>query len=111
MPSGASELPGPSGGDEFVILLPGLHSRADCETQLRQPSCSRLPRLYALENERVHITASIGYTLFPEDDADADALLRHADQAMYQAKQAGRNRFHGFDTALARSQYEQHQQF
>ena len=97
------------GGDEFVILLPGLRSRADCETQLRQ-LMQHIAAPYALENERVHITASIGYTLFPEDDADADALLRHADQAMYQAKQAGRNRFHGFDTALARSQYEQHQQ-
>lgn len=50
---------------------------------------------YPLDSERVVVTASIGYTLFPSDDADADTLLRHADQAMYQAKEAGKNRYQG----------------
>jgi EAL domain-containing protein (putative c-di-GMP-specific phosphodiesterase class I) len=58
---------------------------------------------YTLDAERVVVTASIGYTVFPQDDADADALLRHADQAMYAAKQAGRNRFHQFDAAQERA--------
>ncbi|RYF66574.1 MAG: GGDEF domain-containing protein, partial [Comamonadaceae bacterium] len=52
----------------------------------------------------------IGYTLYPDDDADADALLRHADQAMYLAKQAGRNRYHPFDTAHERARLAQRQQ-
>jgi EAL domain-containing protein (putative c-di-GMP-specific phosphodiesterase class I) len=45
----------------------------------------------------VAISASIGVTLYPSDGADSDTLLRHADQAMYAAKQAGRNRYHLFD--------------
>ena len=95
------------GGDEFVILLPDLKTREGCEQKLRQ-LMAHISAPYTLEAERVGITASIGYTLYPEDDADADTLLRHADQAMYQAKQNGRNRFHGFDAILARSQREQH---
>jgi diguanylate cyclase (GGDEF)-like protein len=44
----------------------------------------------------VAVSASLGFTLFPNDDADADTLLRHADQAMYVAKQTGKNRYHLF---------------
>jgi EAL domain-containing protein (putative c-di-GMP-specific phosphodiesterase class I) len=65
---------------------------------------------YSLDTERVVVTASIGYTVFPQDDADADALLRHADQAMYAAKQAGRNRFHQFDAAQERAVQLQREQ-
>ncbi|MBZ0225490.1 MAG: EAL domain-containing protein [Comamonas sp.] len=99
------------GGDEFVILLRGLKSRADCERKLLQ-LMEVLSRPYALQPHEVSVTASMGYTLYPLDtaDADADTLLRHADQAMYQAKQAGRNRFCGFDAQHARSQQEQQAQ-
>ena len=90
------------GGDEFVLLLPGLESRADCETRLHRVMES-VAAPYPLDSERVVVTASIGYTLFPSDDADADTLLRHADQAMYAAKQAGRNRFHLFDAVQDRA--------
>ncbi len=90
------------GGDEFVILLPGLQSSADCENALRHVMES-LAAPYSLGHERVTVTASIGYTLYPQDDADADTLLRHADQAMYHAKQAGRNRFFQFDAASERA--------
>ena len=44
------------------------------------------------------VSASIGVTFYPQDDVDADQLMRHADQAMYVAKQAGKNRYHIFDT-------------
>lgn len=91
------------GGDEFVILMPGLASVPDCERMLRQVMDS-ISAPYTLDTERVVVTASIGYTVFPHDSADADTLLRHADQAMYAAKQAGRNRFHQFDAAQERAQ-------
>lgn len=99
------------GGDEFVILLRELKSRADCERKLLQ-LMEMLSRPYALQPHEVSVTASMGYTLYPLDtaDADADTLLRHADQAMYQAKQAGRNRFCGFDAQHARNQQEQQAQ-
>lgn len=90
------------GGDEFVILLPDLESPAECEGRLHRVMDS-VASPYPLESERVVVTASIGYTLYPSDEADADALLRHADQAMYAAKQAGRNRFHMFDAVQDRA--------
>lgn len=52
---------------------------------------------FAISGTSIAISASIGVTLYPTDGSDADTLLRHADQAMYTAKQAGRNRFHLFD--------------
>jgi diguanylate cyclase (GGDEF)-like protein/PAS domain S-box-containing protein len=97
------------GGDEFVILMPGLATHADGE-RLLQRVMESISSPYTLDTERVTVTASIGYTVFPSDDADADTLLRHADQAMYAAKQAGRNRFHQFDAAQERAQREQREQ-
>ncbi|MBY0411329.1 MAG: EAL domain-containing protein [Burkholderiaceae bacterium] len=84
------------GGDEFVLLMPGLSTEDECQQLL-----GRVMRTVAapceLGADRASVTASIGYTMFPQDDADADTLLRHADHAMYVAKQGGRNRFHQFD--------------
>ena len=86
------------GGDEFVALLVDLESALDCE-----PVLARLLRAAAapvtLGELRLQVSASIGVTLYPQDGADADQLLRHADQAMYQAKQGGKNRYHMFDVA------------
>ena len=84
------------GGDEFVAILTGLSQPKDCE--------SIMDRLLQAAAEPVeasgfvlHVSASIGVTLFPQDATDADNLMRHADHAMYQAKQAGKNRYHYFD--------------
>ena len=89
------------GGDEFVILMPGLSSAQDCKHVLNLVMQS-IASPYQIGSDRVTVTASIGYTLYPQDDADADTLLRHADQAMYAAKQGGRNRFHEFDATQER---------
>ena len=86
------------GGDEFVALLVDLAHALDCE-----PVLARLLQAAAapvtLGDAVLQVSASIGVTLYPHDGADADLLLRHADQAMYLAKQAGRNRYHFFDVA------------
>jgi len=86
------------GGDEFVVLLVDIGERRDCEQLL-----SRLLQAAAtpvrLDGAILQLSASIGVTLYPQDNADADQLVRHADQAMYLAKQAGKNRFHLFDVA------------
>lgn len=85
------------GGDEFAILLSGIESRDHCEIIL-QRVLSALTTPYYINQKAINsISGSMGYTLFPIDNADPDTLLRHADQAMYIAKQAGKNRFHYFD--------------
>lgn len=95
------------GGDEFVLLINQLNSRLECEALLQRIMGS-ISRPYTLDGTHVQITASMGYTLYPEDESDADTLIRHADQAMYQAKQSGRNRVQAFDAMLERSQRENH---
>ncbi len=86
------------GGDEFVAVLVDLNSPTDCEPvleRLLQAVCAPLQ----LGVETVQVSASIGVTLYPQDCGDADLLMRHADQAMYLAKLAGKNRYHLFDVA------------
>lgn len=84
------------GGDEFVLLLSGLSDVRECDQALSR-ILSSLSRPFDIVGQKVHISASVGVTLYPNDGSDADALLRHADQEMYVAKQAGRNRYHLFD--------------
>ncbi len=84
------------GGDEFVILFGDLGDVEECEHALeRIMAALRVP--FMVSGHPAHLSASVGVTLFPDDRSDPDTLLRHADQAMYAAKQAGRNRFHLFD--------------
>lgn len=84
------------GGDEFVILLGELHTREQgAEILQRMLTSLSLPHL--INGDSHVVSASIGVTFFPEDDADVDTLLRHSDQAMYMAKLQGRNRFYFFD--------------
>lgn len=88
------------GGDEFVAVLVDLHDKKDYLTVLdRLLTATSEPVWVYVESTQVPIkvTASIGATVYPCDGADADLLLRHADQAMYLAKQAGKNRYHLFD--------------
>ena len=80
------------GGDEFVILLNGLSDLAECER-----AAERLLRAVrepiVVNGHTVQVGASIGIALHPQDGNNAETLLRYADQAMYQAKQGGRNRW------------------
>jgi diguanylate cyclase (GGDEF)-like protein/PAS domain S-box-containing protein len=96
------------GGDEFVLLMLGLADMAECERAVQR-------MLHAVSNpllvapQPVMLSASIGVSVFPIDDCDADTLLRHADQAMYRAKQSGKNCFHLFDAdqdRYTRSRYD-----
>ena len=80
------------GGDEFVILLNGLPDVAECERAAgRLLQAVRQP--IVVNGHTVQVGASIGIALHPQDGSDAETLLRYADQAMYQAKQGGRNRW------------------
>ncbi|MEC5205620.1 diguanylate cyclase (GGDEF)-like protein/PAS domain S-box-containing protein [Vogesella perlucida] len=91
------------GGDEFVVLFTELHSPEQCARAL-QALLHEIALPLALDGMTLQLTASIGATLYPYDEGDADTLLRHADQAMYQAKQRGRNCYQLFDSEQARQQ-------
>jgi diguanylate cyclase (GGDEF)-like protein/PAS domain S-box-containing protein len=88
------------GGDEFVLLLTGVSSLEDSERTLQRILTAICEPVQIDAERTAQVSGSLGYTLFPEDDADADTLLRHADVAMYAAKQSGKNRFSRFDLKL-----------
>ncbi|MDO6567537.1 EAL domain-containing protein [Alteromonas sp. 1_MG-2023] len=84
------------GGDEFIIIMDNLNEFSDCEHVLsRLLKAASAPLTIA--GAVMQVSASIGVSVYPQDNVDADQLIRHADQAMYVAKQAGKNRYHQFD--------------
>ena len=87
------------GGDEFVAILGGLQHLEDVHPVLqRLLDAASTP--IQIDGHLLKVSASIGVTLYPLDDAEPDQLMRHADQAMYLAKQAGKDRYHLFDIQL-----------
>jgi diguanylate cyclase (GGDEF)-like protein/PAS domain S-box-containing protein len=97
------------GGDEFVMLLSDIGSPEECSLILERILTS-VKSPVEMEGSNVTVSASIGVSLYPQDHADADTLIRHADQAMYLAKEAGKNRFHLFDPESDRKA-QVHRQF
>lgn len=86
------------GGDEFILLFPEISGEDECQRMLaRVMETIRLPII--VNDHEIQISASIGIAIYPEDDNDGESLIRHAGQAMYIAKQIGRNRIHFFDAA------------
>jgi len=91
------------GGDEFVAVLVDLPNAAAC-TPLLQRLLDGASAPVQADAQVVQVSASMGVTFFPQpQEMDGDQLLRQADQAMYQAKQSGKNRYHFFDTEQDRS--------
>lgn len=86
------------GGDEFVLLLTDLESLDQAQAALERIR-QAVSEPVVLEDGVFHVTASVGATFYPLDDADADLLLRHADAALYEAKQSGRDRYRLFDVS------------
>ena len=83
------------GGDEFVVMLAGLVQAGDAlSTGSAIARALALP--HVVDGHTLHITASIGVATFPDDGDNADALLKHADAAMYRAKDQGRNGVQGY---------------
>lgn len=97
------------GGDEFVAVL---HDLEDIQSSI--PSLQRLLKAafepVMVGNIKLQVSASLGVTFYPqEEDVEADQLLRQADQAMYHAKQEGKNRFHFFDEQHDKTVRAQHE--
>lgn len=96
------------GGDEFAIIMLGSVEMEDVRARaerIQQVLC----RPFIIEMRRIQIGASIGISFFPEEDQDADELLKHADLAMYQAKRSGRNTHHVFEAGLEERMTEKRQ--
>jgi predicted signal transduction protein with EAL and GGDEF domain len=96
------------GGDEFIVLLPNIDN-------IEQVGlfASRLLRVvsepYWIAEHRYDLSVSIGISIFPDDSTDMEAMYRHADAAMYRAKQEGRNRFQFFSTEIEETLRAKHQ--
>ena len=83
------------GGDEFVVLLPDVEHGGQA-SRVGDKIIDVLALPCRIEGHSLHISPSIGICLYPDDGADVDTLMRHADAAMYQAKAAGRNNYQFF---------------
>ena len=87
------------GGDEFTILLTDLHDD-QWVGRVTEELLGALSSSFQIAGELVYISASIGITIYPSDAREVEDLFKHADQALYVAKGAGRNRFSFFTPAL-----------
>ncbi|MGZ5622112.1 MAG: putative bifunctional diguanylate cyclase/phosphodiesterase, partial [Methylobacter sp.] len=87
------------GGDEFTIILTELREQDSIE-RLAQDILNQLTKPFELAGEIAYVSVSIGITLFPDDSDDIDVLIKNADQAMYAAKNQGRNCRHYFTISM-----------
>ena len=87
------------GGDEFTILLQGI-TVVDNIIRIAEKILAAISRPFIVDNHEMHMTASIGITIFPFDDTDIQSLLRNADTAMYRAKENGKNNFQFYTAGM-----------
>jgi diguanylate cyclase (GGDEF)-like protein/PAS domain S-box-containing protein len=80
------------GGDEFVLVLSRVDAAEDAASSV-QKLIKALAAPLDVDGHRLHVTASIGLSMYPDDGQDADTLIRNADLAMYRAKERGRNAY------------------
>jgi diguanylate cyclase (GGDEF)-like protein/PAS domain S-box-containing protein len=95
----ASDTVARLGGDEFVVLVPGIRT-PDEASQVAEKIIEALSECFPLEGRNLHITPSIGITVYPDDGGDVETLMRNADGAMYHAKASGRNNYQFFKEAM-----------
>ena len=88
------------GGDEFVVILENVLSASDTAV-IATNLISALKEPMEINGHHLITTASIGISLYPENGTDANTLIKHADSAMYQAKDSGKNNFSYYTTELS----------
>ena len=86
-------------GDEFVILLPRISEARDA-ARVAAKALGMVTAPFTVFGHELHISSTIGVSLFPKDGADPETLLKHADTALYQAKDRGRNQYQFFDARM-----------
>jgi len=87
------------GGDEFVILIEDVTDTARI-SHIARKLLSALVKEFPLEGQLIHVTASIGISTFPEDGRNEFSLMKHADIAMYRAKERGKNTFQFYSAQM-----------
>jgi diguanylate cyclase (GGDEF)-like protein len=87
------------GGDEFVVLLLDIEQAEDAAVTARR-MLQAVAQPHSIDQHDLHVTASIGVSVYPDDGLDAEALIKNADTAMYQAKENGRRSFQFFKPAM-----------
>jgi len=87
------------GGDEFVVLLSELHYIEEAAISARR-MLKAVAEAHSIDQQDLHITTSIGVSIYPDDGRDAETLIRNADTAMYQAKENGRQTYQFFKPAM-----------
>jgi diguanylate cyclase (GGDEF)-like protein len=88
------------GGDEFAVIQIADMNQHDQAAVVANRVLAAITEPYDIDGRKIVIGTSIGITLAPQDANDADALIRHADLALYKAKTEGRNRYRFFETAM-----------
>ncbi len=92
------------GGDEFIVILSELADPNTVE-RIAQDALHKLAEPFHLKNEVAYVSTSIGIAFYPTDATDSSALLKSADQAMYAAKNQGRNCYSYFTASLQQAAY------
>jgi diguanylate cyclase (GGDEF)-like protein len=87
------------GGDEFVVLLLELDQAEDAAITARR-MLQAVAEVHSIDRHDLHVTASIGVSVYPDDGLDPDTLIKNADTAMYQAKEGGRRSIQFFKPAM-----------
>lgn len=93
-----NDLFGRIGGDEFVAFLP--YTDRGQALAIARRLCDALSRLWCLKGKRIHTSSSLGIAFYPEAGNDVHSLLRHADEALYQAKRAGRSQIKIYEAQI-----------
>ena len=87
------------GGDEFVLLLSEVHRSEDAAISALR-ILQAVAEAHSIDQHDLHVTASIGVSVYPDDGQDAETLIKNADTAMYQAKENGRQSYQFFKPAM-----------
>ena len=95
------------GGDEFVILLADIEHAGDAALSA-QKILAALTVPHRIDQRELHVTVSIGISIYPQDGQDADTLIKSADTAMYHAKEGGRNNYQFFEPDMNVQAVERH---
>ncbi|MDX1734995.1 MAG: EAL domain-containing protein [Halioglobus sp.] len=97
----AGDTVGRLGGDEFVVLAGGIEGTDEVRS-IAEKLIARINEVFMLDGKELALTASIGISIYPDDDHDRLELIRKADSAMYHSKEAGRNTYTYYDESMNR---------